>query len=360
MAGAVRISPRSIDRVQVGFWRSYVHVGVLTYVLGGVATMAYVLATPHGPHRIWLVLIDISSITASIGIFWWVGIRLVETKWRTPFFAGWTVFTFAFIAMGAILDGGITSPTSYFLVLPLLFAGLAYPPRVVSTLTGVGMMAALLVGLVPSDRRGWSTALLTTGMLVAGVLTTSTARHRQRLTGALVTAASTDGLTGCLTRAAFYERLDHEVARARRYGGSVSVAIADLDNLKTLNDQRGHVAGDEALREIAAALCHVARSTDFVGRLGGDEFALLFPGAESHEAARVGERVLEAIHTGIRSRLTVSLGVAEWAGPDEPAEALMHRADQALYEAKKAGRDRFVVARTVGSRPPTPGHVATA
>lgn len=360
MADGGTINPRSIDRMELGFWRSYVHVGVFTYVLGGAATITYLLATPHGSNRTLLILIGISSVVASIGIFWWVGIRLVETKWRTRFFAGWTVFTFAFIATGAILDGGTTSPTSYFLVLPLLFAGLAYPPRVVSSLTGVAMISALLVGLVPSDRRGWSTVLLTAGMLVAGVLTTSTARHRQRLITALVAAASTDGLTGVLTRAAFYERLEHEAARARRYGGSVSVVSADLDNLKALNDHGGHVAGDEALREIAAALCHAARSTDFVGRLGGDEFALLLPGAGSQEAARVSERLLEAVRTEIRSGLTLSLGVAEWAGPEEQVEALMHRADQALYDAKRTGRDRFVVAKAVMAHPPTPGNVATA
>jgi diguanylate cyclase (GGDEF)-like protein len=345
------IHSRSVDRVQVGFWRTYVHVGVLTYVLGGVAALAYLLATPQGPHRAPLVALGVMSIVASIGVFWWVGIRLVETRWRTPFFAAWTVSTIVFIGAGAVLDGGTKSPTSYVLVLPLLFAGLAYPPRTVSTLTGVAMASALCVGLIPGDRLAWSTVLLTTGMFVAGVLATSTARNRQRLTDALVRAASTDWLTGCMTRRSFYERLDHELARARRYGGRVSVVLADLDNLKRLNDSGGHEAGDEALREIADALRGAARTTDFVGRLGGDEFALFLPGTGADEATVVSGRLLEAVRVGVPIPLTASLGVAEWAGPGEEAEALMHRADRALYSAKRAGRDRYVVSERPVSSP---------
>lgn len=340
------INPSSIDRVQAGFWRTYIRVGVFAYVLGGMAALAYVLATPHGPHRATLLLLDVVSVFASLGVFWWVGLKLVHTRWRTPFFAGWTVSTLAFISVGAVLDGGTTSPTSYFLVLPLLFAGLAYPPRTVSTLTGVGVVAALAAGVVPADRRGWSTALLTAAMLVAGMLATSTARSRQRLIDALVTTASTDWLTGCLTRGGFYDRLQHELARCVRHGGSVSVVVADLDNLKILNDSGGHEVGDDALREVAQALRATARSssTDLVGRLGGDEFGLLLPGAGASEAAMVAERLLVAVRTATSTPVTASLGVAQWAGPFEDTEALMHRADAALYSAKRAGRDCYVVA----------------
>ena len=291
------------------------------------------------------------SIVAWIVVFWWVGIRLVDTHWRTPFFASWTVSTLGFIAVGAILDGGTKSPTSFMLVLPLLFAGLAYPPRTVSSLTVVAVIAALCVGFVPAERHLWPTVLLATGMLVAGLLTTSTARNRQRLFGALVTAASTDWLTGAMTRRGFYERVDHELARARRYGGSVSVILADLDNLKRLNDAGGHEAGDEALREIADALRGAARATDFVGRLGGDEFALLLPGAGAAEATAVSERLLQAVRDEAPTPLTASLGVAEWAGHPEDTEALLHRADGALYSAKRAGRDRYVVSERCAPSP---------
>lgn len=313
-------------------------------MLGGAAALAYLLSTPHGPHRGPLLLLAVVSIVASIGIFWWVGIRLVETRWRTPFFAGWTVSTFVFIGLGAVLDGGTASPTSYFLLLPLLFAGLAYPPRTVSTLTGVGMVGALAAGLVPADRRGWSTALLTTAMLVAGLLATSTARIRQRLIDTLVTTASTDWLTACLTRGGFYDRLEHELARSLRHGGRVSVIIADLDNLKVLNDTGGHKLGDDALLKVAEALRHTARSTDLVGRLGGDEFGLLLPGTSGQEAATVAERLLEAIRAAAPTPLSASLGVAEWDGPLEDGEGLVHRADAALYAAKRSGRDCYVVA----------------
>jgi diguanylate cyclase (GGDEF)-like protein len=197
----------------------------------------------------------------------------------------------------------------------------------------------------------WATVLLATGMFVAGLLTTSTARNRQCLIGALVTAASTDWLTGLMTRRGFYERVDHELARARRYGGPVSVILADLDYLKRLNDSGGHEVGDQALQEIADALRCAARATDFVGRLGGDEFALLLPGAGAQEAAVVSERLLAAVRAEAPTPLTASLGVAEWAGSSEDTEGLLHRADRALYSAKRAGRDRFVLSERDAPNP---------
>lgn len=347
-----------VELIEAGFWRAYVHIGVITYGLGGLAALGYALATPHGPHRGALLILDGGSVAASVGLFWWLGLRLVPTRWRTPFFGIWTMSTFAFVASAAVLDGGIQSPLSYFLVLPLLFAGLAYPPRTVSTLSGVGVVVAAVVGLAGSRTDAAATILLATAMVVAGILATSMARNRNRLTTALVDAATHDGLTRCLTRRAFYERLHHEAARSQRYGRRFGVIVADLDELKVLNDRGGHEAGDEALRVLADALVGAARGTDLVGRLGGDEFALLLPEAGSEDTQVAAERLLERIRAAETAvAVTASLGGASWSGPADDPDALMQRADRALYAAKRAGRDRF---RFSVSPPPAGAHAAPA
>ena len=99
-------------------------------------------------------------------------------------------------------------------------------------------------------------------------------------------AASLDALTGCLSRGAFQERLDHESMRARRHESTFSLIVADVDNLKTLNDSSGHHSGDSALRLLANVLSEEARETDVVGRLGGDEFAMVLHDTE--EGGRAG------------------------------------------------------------------------
>ncbi|HZU79664.1 MAG TPA: GGDEF domain-containing protein, partial [Acidimicrobiales bacterium] len=258
------------------YWRSYVHVGVVSYLLGGVAVLGYALGA-GGAHRVALVALDVASMAATITVFWWIGLRLVDTPWRTPFFATWTLSTYLFVGVGIGLDGGTRSPLSYLLVMPLLFAGLAYSRRTVVTLTAVGVVVAVVVGATTDRGSAAATALLATAMAVAGVLTSAMARSRARLTGALVEAANHDSLTGCMTRRAFYERLHHEARRAQRYGTPFTLVLADLDNLKALNDHGGHEAGDEALRALSDALRTASRGTDLVGRLGGDEFAVILP-----------------------------------------------------------------------------------
>ena len=256
------------------FWRSYVYIGVLTYTMGASAVLGYSLARP-GPHQGVMVALSGLSLIASIGPFRLLGLRLVETRWSKLFFTSWAAFTFVFIAVGAVLDGGVRSPISYFLILPMLFAGLAYSAGTVTFLAGFGVATSLVVGLLTPDRSWSTTAFLGVGIVIAGVITVAAAAQRDRLMRQLMAAASVDALTGCLNRGAFQERLVHESMLARRHGGTFSLIVADLDNLKSLNDANGHHCGDRALRLLAGVLRQAARETDVVGRLGGDEFALL-------------------------------------------------------------------------------------
>ncbi len=157
-----------------------------------------------------------------------------------------------------------------------------------------------------------------------------------------------DSLTGVCTRRYFYELLEQEIARCRRHGIPVSVLLADLDHFKRINDRYGHHAGDAALRRFAAVVRALVRTSDIVGRLGGEEFALVMPHCPSAEAQHSAERLSAAVeanhleYEGHRIVLTVSIGVATLA-VGEDADALMRGADQALYAAKNAGRNRVAV-----------------
>ena len=172
-----------------------------------------------------------------------------------------------------------------------------------------------------------------------------------------------DGLTGCFNRGHGLETLDGELRRARRSRQPLSILMFDIDHFKTINDQLGHLRGDDLLRAVGAQLTRVLRSTDVRIRYGGDEFLVILPDTPLIGAQQVAESVrremttLAMVTDGKTVPVTVSIGVAT-AGPAElGATALVERADSALYQAKRAGRDRFSVAgapaaATVASGPP--------
>ena len=325
------------------FWRSYVFIGVLTYSMGATAVLGYSLASA-GPHQGVMVVLSGLSLMASIGPFRLLGLRLVETRWSTMFFTSWAAFTFVFIAVGAVLNGGVRSPISYFLILPMLFAGLAYSAGTVTFLAGFGVLTSLAVGLLTPDRSWSTTAFLAVGIVIAGVITVAAAAQRERLMRQLMAAASVDTLTGCLNRGAFQERLVHASMLAQRHGGIFSLVVADLDNLKALNDANGHHCGDRALRLLGGVLRQAARESDVVGRLGGDEFALLLHETGQEAALATALRLRDALHDVTGSDwVTASIGISTWSGDNDQPDALLRRADEALYVAKRAGRDRVAL-----------------
>jgi len=164
--------------------------------------------------------------------------------------------------------------------------------------------------------------------------------------------ARAETLAGIPNRRYLDEALEAECARASRYGQPLSVVMADLDNLKLVNDHHSHARGDDVLRHTARIARETCRQADMVGRYGGDEFVFVLPVTQLQEAAMVGERFREtlagtAVTTGLGESisLTVSLGVAEWqkenmSGPT----CLIDAADKAMYAAKSAGRNRTMLA----------------
>jgi diguanylate cyclase (GGDEF)-like protein/PAS domain S-box-containing protein len=164
--------------------------------------------------------------------------------------------------------------------------------------------------------------------------------ERERLLAKLAEAARTDPLTGILNRRVWREELDRELANAARQGTPLALAVLDLDNFKAVNDELGHLKGDEILRRTAAAFRGSIREGDLIARFGGDEFACLFIGAEEAEALTLADRLLAVPP----EEATASAGVAIWDG-SESADDFFSRADLALYAAKKSGRGLVRAAR---------------
>ena len=167
--------------------------------------------------------------------------------------------------------------------------------------------------------------------------------------------ALVDELTGLANRRQAERTLDAELTRAARFGTPVSVALVDLDGFKGVNDVYGHQAGDAVLRELASALIAGLRQFDVASRWGGEEFLLVLPGTDADGAARVAERLRAAIASravptagGAVLHVTASFGVAAYP-PAGDREELVAAADGALYEAKRAGKNRVVSAGVVSA-----------
>lgn len=173
--------------------------------------------------------------------------------------------------------------------------------------------------------------------------------ERKRLEAELRRLALTDSLTGLINRRHFLARGAEEIDRARRYQHPLSLIMVDIDRFKDVNDNYGHETGDRVLLKLAEVLNAQSRASDCVGRLGGEEFALLLPQTDQDAADRVGQRLLGAVRAARISMdaestlgFTVSAGVTTMQDSDLSMRTLLRRADDALYQAKRTGRDRMV------------------
>jgi diguanylate cyclase (GGDEF)-like protein len=155
-------------------------------------------------------------------------------------------------------------------------------------------------------------------------------------------AARTDFVTGTANRRYFYELLETEIERIRRYPHPITVVYMDMDNFKRVNDLFGHKMGDEVLRLIASELKSKLRKTDIIARLGGDEFALLLPSARLPEADVVISKMRTNLAEEMRQRnwpVTFSIGVVVCLAPPHSAEQIIDKADELMYEVKNSTKN---------------------
>jgi diguanylate cyclase (GGDEF)-like protein len=180
--------------------------------------------------------------------------------------------------------------------------------------------------------------LAVVGVAIAGL------SQLRRTQAQLQLLATHDPLTTVLNARAFASQVAQELGRNRRYGRPLALIYLDLDDFKKVNDAHGHATGDAVLRLVADAMRSAVRQADVVGRLGGDEFGVLMPETDGILAHAVATRLAAGIRTVFRGTpsVTASIGVVAVSGTEAGSDELLRKADQAMYEAKRAGKDRVV------------------
>jgi diguanylate cyclase (GGDEF)-like protein len=214
------------------------------------------------------------------------------------------------------------------------------------TVLAVEPMAAVEARALPYRKKLLIAAILT--LALAAGIAARLGRPLARRFGELNDRAETDALTGLANRRTLDERLDEELDRAKRHGTHLSLVLIDIDDFKKVNDRFGHQAGDDVLRAVAPVFAGTLRELDLAGRFGGEEFAVVLPGTTVAGARGVAEQIRKAFAqiavsgpAGERVRVTASFGAAEF--PSCPSiKTLIEKADVALYEAKRAGKNRVV------------------
>ena len=256
------------------------------------------------------------------------------------------LITMLLIGVGVTLSGGSRSPMLPWLVLPAAMVAARFRPQVViaALVLTVLLILTTTLGVHPQWAIENPVPLIATLALLAVVvsivwaLETAELHHRDE--------AILDPLTGLLNRHALVPRFLEISHQARLTGQPVSMVLCDVDGFKQINDDHGHDRGDVVLRDVAYELRKRLRSFELVYRLGGEEFLIVLPGVEPQSALDTAERLRAAIEetqpTGIP--VTISAGVSAASGADVDYDELFKAADRALYEAKRAGRNRVIAA----------------
>lgn len=200
---------------------------------------------------------------------------------------------------------------------------------------------------VVTDVKRDDTLVIGLGVVLLSVLATSLwwMRKLRAINRQLKDLAQTDPLTGLFNRNGLYESFASDVARALRYGRPLSVILLDIDHFKRVNDELGHLVGDKVLMELGALIKRTIRGVDTVCRWGGEEFVVICHETPVQQAQELAERLLQAARTHAFAAgrpVTLSAGVTDLAQGDTP-DTLVQRADEAMYQAKHAGRDRVCV-----------------
>lgn len=208
-----------------------------------------------------------------------------------------------------------------------------------------GTTAVLVVGFNDAHQHASAPALDLVELLAAEI---GAAIDRADLVALLAAQSRRDPLTGAANRRSWDEEISRELARARRSGNPLTVAIIDMDHFKAYNDTNGHVAGDVLLKDLVTAIRFELRAGDIIARWGGEEFALALPDCDLHRAQAIASRLLAVVPSG----QTASIGLTQARALDTP-RALIERADRAVYTAKNGGRNQ-VRAFEAGTPPTAP------
>jgi diguanylate cyclase (GGDEF)-like protein len=327
--------PRSQDREPFSKTALFRTVGLLV----GFSLMGLLyLAHPSSSAYTFRLIVQAATLTAvtviaTLFIPW---SRLPASFRATPPLVFLVV---AFLTREA--TGGAESTYAQLVLLPVVWLAVyGTAAELMAGLVGVAVALGaplLMPGSSPGDGR--HALLLVAVASGLGFLVQSFFAQLRAHTQRLNTMANTDHLTGASNRRFWDDALEAAVAEAAPNGRPLCVAVLDVDRFKSYNDRHGHLAGDRLLKELTAEWRGALRESDLLARLGGDEFAVLLTSCTLQSAGGIIDRLRAQTSLG----WTVSAGVAQWDGSESPFD-LVARADQALYRAKEAGRDRMRIA----------------
>jgi diguanylate cyclase (GGDEF)-like protein len=350
-------SSRIVDAAEGQLQQQMVKAGVWLTFAVCAAGIAYAGVTWEQANRALITGIFVAGMFGGAVIAMLPMERILrDSSWGDAFFATWSVFDIALIAIAVAADGGARSPFTLLFLLPMVFAAAFYPLRIFVPVGAVDVFAFLLVGDLYGHPEPEYVAFVAACLAFAAILCAWQAQNHDRARELLMRASRTDPLTESLNRRGFEERVQAELDDALRNGRSVALLLLDLDNFKAVNDLHGHAAGDDLLCWVVEGMRHSVRPLDTVGRLGGDEFAVLAPGLARKGAEELGER----IRAVLSKRTAVTTGVAcfpiDGVDPDE----LQRHADSHLYERKNGLAGSFAAGRRELSWAATLAHAVDA
>lgn len=262
----------------------------------------------------------------------------------------------AAVAAAAMLEDGLLYGLAGVTACLFTVSVIAIRLRTFLAIVAVPSLVFLVLGAVQLDTFDFlnSAILYLFSLVLAAMLMLVIRVLRQRAflsEKALLYSARHDSMTGACNKAHLTELAEREVALARRHGRALAVAMLDIDNFKRINDEHGHAVGDDVIRQLVETCRGSLRSFDHVGRIGGEEFVVVMPETQLQDAVACAERMRQNIaqNTSVRTpagpvRFTASFGVAALCDAHQDWAALLHDADDAMYSAKRAGRNRVVTA----------------
>lgn len=307
----------SLERSRTRAFCLRLYAGMAGYFMIVPATLVYAALTSTRPNRGWIVGMAASSLLMIVVTYLLRNKFVTATQRQWVFFVGHTL-SFMILVILCALDGGIDSPIGYLLILPMLSlaTGFRFPITFISGVMGL-LCYATLLWLAPGQSSSggvlFPTLTLGVGFLLAilGAYNHDKKNHAMGLLRRKLEAlAVTDGLTGCQNQRAFKFELHREVERSIRQGRALSLLLIDIDHFKRVNDEHGHLVGDNVLRQIGAVLRSTARAADCVGRPGGDELALLAPDTDEAAAMVLAMRLREDVRAAAMPiQVTLSVGI---------------------------------------------------
>lgn len=340
----LRPPARAVADPETAFWQGHVRIGAFSTAVCAAVGLLYAVATPERPHRLAVMVVGALALLSAPVILTRPVVSRLTGPGREPWLYGWSASLLLAVTLATVLDGGAGSPLAALFAASLVFTAMGFG-RGGAIVMGSAAVAGYLLTCLAGAPGAWNVVVNACALAVVAATCTLTADRlrsslaaQEELTDQLRDQASRDGLTGCLNHRAFLERLEEEISRARRTRQPLGFVMLDVDDFKRANDTHGHVAGDELLSELGAALRRCVRTCDVVGRIGGDEFAVLAPGSDERDTLVLAERVereLRSVGTGLE--VGVSAGIAVLHDEDD-ARGLRHRADEALYAAKRSRR----------------------